>query len=228
MCALHKNNVKIKSRTNPAGHFLCLWSHSHVWCWTCVWGKLQGDNVTKSVIINTQLCSLSWCVNLTVGQQEVLLLNCPCESITLLFSLLCLIFFIFSLPPEHREQYHFIVLPVHDLILRCETSAAANQSTKRFLLSSSVFCLDLCILIGPPMWLGCRMTGLRCSWHHHCVSWVPSLCGGMRSGWAACQSAGHVACTGRSQCDAGVMEDNSLSEQTVWPRVREEDWKERV
>lgn len=65
-----------------------------------------------------------------------------------------------------------------------------------FLLSSSVFCLDLCILIGPPMWLGCRMTGLRCSWHHHCASWVPSLCGGMRSGWAACQSASHVACIG--------------------------------
>lgn len=107
MCALSKNNVKIKSRTNPAGHFLCLWSHSHVWCWTCIWSKLRGDNVTKSVII-----------------------------------------IIFSLPPAHREQNHFIVLPVHDLILRCETSPAGNTSSSFHLLCSPSPSFFFCVLFG--------------------------------------------------------------------------------
>lgn len=220
MCALNKNNVQIKSRTNPAGHFLCLWSHSHVWCWTCIWSKLRGDNVTKSVIINTQLCSLSWCVNLTVGQQEVLLLNYLCDYV--LFSS----FFLFHLHIENRTTLLFYLCMIWSSGVRPhqqETHPAPFFFfALRLLLSSSAFWLVL-PCGSAAEWLACAAHDIitaRLGFHRCVEEWdPPELHVSQPAMW-------HIR--GRSQCDAGVMEDNSLSEQTVWPRVREEDWKERV
>lgn len=86
-----------------------------------------------------------------MGQQVVLLLNCLCESLTHFYSHFYVLFSFFF-PHAHREQNHFIVLPVHDLILRCETSPAGNQSTNTsscFLLLCSLFpSFFFCVLFG--------------------------------------------------------------------------------